>query len=455
MPRRITPGGPFLVPPYIDVDSLPLDGGEEGAWWMGTQAMPGLVAAAAAGIAIAAASSVFTVDEQIAYPPPLGAEASAPGTFAPRADQESTLFQWAFTEELPTPVQALEDSEWSPAPSLIAKALAALFSEGDDLPQTLVLEDDSWRAFQPTARTVAAVFSAEDELAQLVGEDYWWSYQAIAGKVIALAPSAEDELPGTPASPLEEESWTQPYLVRPSVALAFQADDDAVPAQPTVLDEVYEWTQPYTVKPTVAVLSSDNDEIFQQPAALNVDEIYAWAYTPELAKPKVTLWALEDERPAPPVALGVDEEYLWAYVPPPARPLATLWSVEDEFAPQLFVDEVYVWEYRAPIPRPMVTVWNTLPDEIFVVAVPVESDWQVWVPEYGAPTVTLFEDEQIALGGWVATPVYGWGARGKVGSGGARDPWQRIGSDTARNLGGDIGTDRAGQAGGGIGSDDA
>jgi hypothetical protein len=55
----------------------------------------------------------------------------------------------------------------------------------------------------------------------------------------------------------------------------------------------------------------------------------------------------------------------------------------------------------------------------------------------------------------VPTPIYGWGARGRVGGGNARDPWSGIGTDHGADPNAGIGSDRATAPNTKIGSDEA
>lgn len=52
-------------------------------------------------------------------------------------------------------------------------------------------------------------------------------------------------------------------------------------------------------------------------------------------------------------------------------------------------------------------------------------------------------------------PVYGWGARGKLGTASATDPWQRVGSQTAAATVQSVGSETAAAAADGIGSESA
>lgn len=354
------------------------------------------------------------------------------GIFDPALDPAG-IFGEEFVEAPTSATIALEESEWDFKRIVAATVVATMFTGmPDELPVTggttvvdddyqwlsfvqlnkpitpvwtvedesphFVLDEDAWQIFQPnTGMIIARMFSDQDEIIPKPDEIYQWVDQSVPARVVLPQIFHQDEIA---LLFMDEETWQQPYSVRPSVAVLSPTEDGDIPPQATTFVEDEIWVQPYVVKSTLGLPTIVDDEIFQQPAALLVDEVYVWTYTPDLVKPTVTLWQIEDEIGTPTVFRPDEEPWQPGFSISP-RVLSTLWMTDDEIPSTLKLDEDF-WQpgFNVP-PRVIPTLWAVDDEVIFVLRLEEDLWFRLgWQPSTLSREISTFADDIVPQRGW-------------------------------------------------------
>jgi len=335
-----------------------------------------------------------------------------------------------------TPLEIVESDwrVWTPQPVAAKPLYRAIDVEIVPQPAPGLPEETAWQVYTPPLVKARALYLPDPEQTPLLftlapGDG---AAQAVTWRR-QYTPELRlweftDELPVAPTPlPFDEEPWQvyTPPLVK--ARPLYLPDPEQVPAGSLVTSPQYYADDAWQVAtpPLLAAKPFYLPDPEQFPRLYAVpDEAYWQPFKAQPATLVATLWAVDDQivpQPAP----GATEETEWRVQTPPWRSaLATLWVVGDDIVPQ---------------PAPLTIV---------------ESDWQVWTPPLPvARFIYLPDPEQVF--GTVVPPVYGWCARGRIGTTPAADPNRRIGSTTASDQSDRIGSEVASDATKRIGSDKA